>query len=50
VYSTESTSAGSFPGLRAGMKPAPQRDATAPPRMNPRASAATTRSTSLSLA
>ena len=45
MYSAITTSCGSLPGLRAGTKPAPSSRAIAAPRMKPRASAATTKST-----
>ena len=44
MYSAETVSPGSLPGLRAGTNPAPISRASAAPRMNPRASAATTKS------
>ena len=44
-YETRSVSAGSFPGLRRGTKLALRRAASAPPKMNPRASIPTTTST-----
>ncbi len=45
MYSADTVSCGSLPGLRAGTKPTPSSRAIAAPRMNPRASAATTKST-----
>ena len=45
-YETDVVSYGSFSGFRTGMNPAPHRAAIAAPRMNPRASGATTKSTS----
>ena len=46
MYSADTVSDGSLPGLRAGTKPASSSSASAAPRMKPRASAATTKSTS----
>ena len=44
-YSSRTTAHGSLPGLRTGTNPAPIRYATAAPKMNPRDSTPTTRST-----
>ena len=44
AYVASTVSHGSFPGFRAAMNPAPSSYASAPPKMNPRASAPRTRS------
>ena len=49
TYSCRRVVHGSFPGLRIGMNPAPRMRATQLPKMNPRDSMPTTRSTPVSL-